>query len=280
MRTSGFRFGVFEVDLKAGGLRKNGLRIRLQDQPFQILLSLLERPGEVVAREDLRQKLWPADTFVDFDHSLNAAINKLREALGDSASSPRFIETLPRRGYRFIAPVEPLGEAVPSSDAGTQHAAAATSPSEHEAGAPRPTPAPGPNLSQVQRSQRWQRVALLTSGLLVVFIAITVFLWLRSPQTPPSARAVTRFSINLPPGETFGVGGTDLDLSPDGKQIVYAPAMGEEGRTHDRSKLYLRSLDKLQIHALAGTEGGRQGAFPVFSPDGNGSLMLPILIRP
>ena len=83
------RFGVFEADLSAGELRKNGRRIRLQEQPFQILVLLLERPGEVVAREDVRQKLWAADTFVDFDHSLNTAINKVREALGDSASSPR-----------------------------------------------------------------------------------------------------------------------------------------------------------------------------------------------
>jgi DNA-binding winged helix-turn-helix (wHTH) protein len=100
------RFGVFELDLRAGELRKNGRKLRLQEQPFQILALLLERAGDVVTREDLRQKLWPADTFVDFDHGLNTAINKLREALGDSASSPRFIETLARRGYRFIAPVQ------------------------------------------------------------------------------------------------------------------------------------------------------------------------------
>jgi DNA-binding winged helix-turn-helix (wHTH) protein len=100
------RFGVFEADLVAGELRKNGGRIRLQEQPFQLLALLLERPGGVVTREELRQKLWPADTFVDFDHSLNTAVNKLREALGDSASSPRYVETLTRRGYRFLGQVE------------------------------------------------------------------------------------------------------------------------------------------------------------------------------
>jgi len=99
------RFGVFELDLSAGELRKSGVRLRLQGQPFLVLALLLERAGEVVTREELRQKLWPSDTFVDFDHSLNTAINKVREALGDSASSPRYIETLARRGYRFIAPV-------------------------------------------------------------------------------------------------------------------------------------------------------------------------------
>ncbi|HLV87175.1 MAG TPA: winged helix-turn-helix domain-containing protein [Candidatus Sulfotelmatobacter sp.] len=100
------RFGVFEIDLGAGELRKSGVKIRLQGQPWQVLAVLLERAGEVVTRDDLRQKLWPSDTFVDFDHSLNTAVNKIREVLGDSASSPRFIETLPRRGYRFIAPVQ------------------------------------------------------------------------------------------------------------------------------------------------------------------------------
>jgi len=100
------RFGTFELDLAAGELRKNGAKLRLQEQPFQVLALLLERAGEVITREELRQKLWPADTFVDFDHSLNTAVNKLREVLGDSASSPRYIETLARRGYRFIAPVQ------------------------------------------------------------------------------------------------------------------------------------------------------------------------------
>jgi len=100
------RFGVFEVDLRACELRKNGVLLKLQGQPFQILTLLLERPGAMVTREELRQKLWSADTFVDFDNSLNAAINRLRETLGDSAENPRFVQTLPRRGYRFIVPVE------------------------------------------------------------------------------------------------------------------------------------------------------------------------------
>ena len=100
------RFGIFELDFRAGELRKSGAKLRLQEQPFQVLALLLERAGDVVTREELRQKLWPSDTFVDFDHSLNTAINKVREALGDSASSPRFVETMARRGYRFIAPVQ------------------------------------------------------------------------------------------------------------------------------------------------------------------------------
>lgn len=105
-----FRFGAFEADPATGELRKSGIRIRLQEQPFQVLVMLLERPGELVTREELRQRLWPADTFVDFDHSLNTVMNKLREALGDSAAHPRFIETLARRGYRFLAPVQSEGD--------------------------------------------------------------------------------------------------------------------------------------------------------------------------
>ena len=103
------RFGVFELDPKAGELRKKGMKIRLQGQPVEILVMLLERPGETVTREELQEKLWPADTFVDFEQGLNNAMKRLRAALDDDAESPHFIETLPRRGYRFIAPVESAG---------------------------------------------------------------------------------------------------------------------------------------------------------------------------
>jgi len=101
-----YRFGVFEVDLNSGELRKSGVRFHLPDQAFRILVTMLESPSEIVTREELRTKLWPDGTFVDFDHGLNTVINKLREALGDTATNPRFIETVARRGYRFIAPVE------------------------------------------------------------------------------------------------------------------------------------------------------------------------------
>ncbi len=105
-RNSGvLRFATFQVDLRSGELRKQGVKIKLQEQPFRVLTVLLQSPGEVVTREELRNQNWPPDTFVDFENSLNTAINKLRDALGDSADNPRFIETLPRRGYRFIAPV-------------------------------------------------------------------------------------------------------------------------------------------------------------------------------
>src|SRR6267154_2497938 len=99
------RFGSFEVDPSAGELRRGGLRIKLGGQPFDVLVTLLQKPGQVVTREELHDKLWAQDTFVDFEHGLNKAINKVREALGDDADNPRFVETLPRRGYRFLLPL-------------------------------------------------------------------------------------------------------------------------------------------------------------------------------
>jgi TolB-like protein/DNA-binding winged helix-turn-helix (wHTH) protein len=110
---SPIRFGAFEVDLQAGELRKNGLKLKLQGQPIQVLAALLERPGKIVTREELRQRLWAADTYVDFEHNLNSAVKRLREALGDSADNPRFIETLPRHGYRIIAPVTEQAPSTP-----------------------------------------------------------------------------------------------------------------------------------------------------------------------
>ncbi len=100
-----FRFGVFEADEATGELRKRGVRIKLHSQPFQVLLLLLERPSEIVTREEMRQQLWGGDTFVDFEHGLNTAVNKIRAALDDSASRPRYIETIPGKGYRFLTPV-------------------------------------------------------------------------------------------------------------------------------------------------------------------------------
>ena len=105
-----YKFDEFEADLRAAELRKNGNRLKLQLQPFQVLVALLERPKEVVTREELRQRLWPQDTFVDFDHGLNTAMVKLRDVLGDSASKPKFIETIAKRGYRFLGTAEIIAD--------------------------------------------------------------------------------------------------------------------------------------------------------------------------
>ena len=107
-----YRFGVFEADASTGELRRQGIRIKLNAQPFQVLLMLLERPGEVLTREEISRALWSDGTFVDYDHGVNSAVNRIREALGDTANSPRFVETLARRGYRFVAPVEAIGDNV------------------------------------------------------------------------------------------------------------------------------------------------------------------------
>jgi TolB-like protein/Tfp pilus assembly protein PilF len=121
---SGYRFGRYTLDLRAHELLKDGVRIRLQDQPFEVLVMLLQQPGEVLTREELRRRLWPDGTFVDFEHGLNAAVKRLRSVLGDSADNPRFVETLHRRGYRFIAEVERIGNEEPSTAAAFDPAAA------------------------------------------------------------------------------------------------------------------------------------------------------------
>src|SRR4029077_2263362 len=151
------RFGAFEIDLKAGELRKGGVRIKLQGQPFEILVMLLDRPGELVEREQLRERLWPTDTFVDFDHGVNTAINRLRDALGDSADNPRFIETLPRRGYRFIAPVE--------SNAPPAHA---TPPASSTV----PETLPVPTAEAVKPSGKWKKFAWILAVALLVGLLV------------------------------------------------------------------------------------------------------------
>jgi len=129
--TRRYRFGAFEADSATGELRRNGVRIRLHAQPFQVLAMLLERPGEMLTREEISRALWPEGTFVDYEHGVNSAVNRLRDALGDKAGSPRFVETLARRGYRFVAPVErilldetaleqPLAESSPAAEANSR----------------------------------------------------------------------------------------------------------------------------------------------------------------
>jgi TolB-like protein/DNA-binding winged helix-turn-helix (wHTH) protein/tetratricopeptide (TPR) repeat protein len=173
-----YRFGVFELDARTGELRKHGVRLRVRGRPIDILLLLLERPGDVVTREDLRQRLWPADTFVDFDHGLNSAVNRLRDALGDSADNSRFIETLPRRGYRFIAPI---AAPVPRSAAPVATPPPTPPPEIEAATIPTPSvampvepvvPAPVPRL-------RWRRASLIAAAgvAAVVIVAAAVIGW-------------------------------------------------------------------------------------------------------
>src|SRR5947209_5876276 len=190
------RFETFEVDLRTGELRKDGVNLKLTGQPFQVLAILLEQPGEVVTREEFQKRLWP-NTFVDFDHNLNTAINKIREAVGDSAERPRFIETLPRRGYRFIAPMEDLKPAKGLEREANRNARRAWSP------------------------RSW---ALRASILFAVVVLLTGAVFLlherRHAPTVSAQRALTRltFEDGLQSGVTW---------SPDSRFIAYSSDRGD-----------------------------------------------------
>jgi TolB-like protein/DNA-binding winged helix-turn-helix (wHTH) protein/Flp pilus assembly protein TadD len=202
------RFGVFELDLRAGELRKHGLRVRLQEQPLRVLGMLLEHSGEVVTREELQKHLWPADTFVDFDHGLNKAINKIREALGDSAESPRFVETVARRGYRFLAEVKAADAApVRSPEFATQPQPAAEA---HD----RPNP-PG-EAAKVQNLSPSHTRKISVFVLLV--LAASLAAWKLHPWNRPSSSAAIR-SLAVLPFES---------LSNDASQDYFADGMTDE----------------------------------------------------
>jgi DNA-binding winged helix-turn-helix (wHTH) protein/Tol biopolymer transport system component len=185
-------FGPFEVDLQAGELRRNGSKVRLQEQPFQILTMLLERPGEIVRREELRNRLWSADTFVDFDHGLNAAVKRLRDALGDSAEAPRFVETLARRGYRFVAPI------------GNPNSATLIT-KEPEFVAPQP-------------HHRWQIVA----GVMVLVMMGTGAGWVVARRLTPKVQMVEqRLTANAQDDPVISA-----VISPDSKYLAFADRSG------------------------------------------------------
>ncbi|MGC2638850.1 MAG: winged helix-turn-helix domain-containing protein [Acidobacteriaceae bacterium] len=228
-----FRFGLFEADAEAGELRKSGIRIRLQAQPFRVLVCLLERPGEVVTREEIQQRLWGSDTIVDFDHSLGTAVNKLREALGDSAENPRFIETLARRGYRFIAPVniaEPsrtsAEKITPPADLLPAASAVHDSPipAESAISPPQRLPSPAPRLP---RRRPLARVVMLALGALVlVTVAFLAGTRLPSSYTPAPHIAQITFSGRVGPGDPLfeSFAGT----ATDGSRIYFSQI--ENGR--------------------------------------------------
>jgi TolB-like protein/DNA-binding winged helix-turn-helix (wHTH) protein len=164
------RFGLFEADLHAGELRKGGTRIRLQEQPFQLLTVLLEHPGELITREELRKQVWPEDTFVEFDHALNTAVKKIRVALSDDAVTPRYIETIPKRGYRWIAPLHTASESSPTT--------LSTEP---------PSPVPGPPVPVPPARLGTSRLILGAAATLIL-LALLVFHLEREARARTAAR--------------------------------------------------------------------------------------------
>ena len=209
------RFGAFEIDLRAGELRRNGMKVKLQEQPFQVLAVLLERPGEVVTREEVRSRLWTADTFVDFDHSLNAAIRRLRDALGDSAENPTFVETVARRGYRFLAPVS----AAPTNGNGvvvTAPVLVETFPS---------------------RAHRWWIIAAVAAVVLVV-IGVALGFFVASRDSAPAR--VTRLTAN-PVDDPIA----SAAISRDGRYLAFS----------DEDGFYLRQVDTGETHSISLPEG-------------------------
>jgi len=240
------RFGRFEVDLRLGVLRKNGMKLKLTGQPFQILVILLEHPGDLVTREQLQRQLWPSDTFVDFDHGLNAAINRVREALGDSAENPRFVETLPRRGYRFIAPLvnsRPAGETVSAeSNVGPAQTFAL------------------PVLEAGERRRVPHRLKLVLGGVSILAVLAVVALAVLSI----SGRRRNEWDLQTMKLSRVTHSGNAINaaISPDGHYVVYALRDGEKQGLNVRqlatgTDLQILPPDEVVIYALT------------FSPDAN-----------
>jgi DNA-binding winged helix-turn-helix (wHTH) protein len=233
------RFGTFEVDLPAGEVRKGGVKLKLTGQPFQVLAILLERPGEVVTREEMQKRLWP-DTFVDVDHNLNTAINKIREVLGDSAESPRFVETLPRRGYRFIGelkpPVPPVKELVAE-----------------------PVVTVEPDRGWRSR-QQWLKIAAGALVIAVVALATAVAYRWHRPQRPQGQEALTAVPFTALSGQE-----TAPTFSPDGSRIAFAwngdPAPGTKG-----FDLYVKAIGSETLLRL--TRHPSEWISSAWSPDG------------
>ncbi len=270
-----YRFGTFQLDVQSGELRRNGVKLRLPGQSFQVLLRLLERPGEVVTREKLRQQLWPADTFVDFDEGLNAAVKKLRLALGDSAENPRFVETLPRRGYRFIAPVTRV-EAEEAAGAGALSA---------------------PELRPPVRAS-WARMLAVGAGALLLALAAAYAL--RPVLSPPRVLRVVQIShtgqvipnqvvvtdgprlyfqeligtqrrleyISVEGGDPVPLrkpqGDMDVDdISPDGSELLLVGVGGDENPLwrYQLPAQSLRGLGDIRAHDSGWSPDGRSLAY-------------------
>jgi Tol biopolymer transport system component/DNA-binding winged helix-turn-helix (wHTH) protein len=229
------RFGIFEVDLWAGELRRKGVKVKLQEQPFQVLATLLERPGDIITRDELQKKLWPADTFVDFDHSINAAIRRLRDALGDSAENPIFVETVARRGYRFIAPVEHQLPSISVRSAGDRS-----------------------RLESSFQSRLWQCLSHKRNAALGAATISLLALLLYYAQ---SSRGKLEQPVSTPALTNIGEKYTP-SLSPDGQRLAFT----WNGGSGPHFSLYVKILGTEELLRL--TKETSIDFDPVWSPDG------------
>jgi len=231
-----FRFGPFHLSERDGELCKNGIRIKLQEQPFQVLLVLVSNAGKVVSREELHQKLWPADTFVDFDTGLNTAVRKLRQALQDDAEKPRFVETLARRGYRFIAPVEAGSDeqTAPPAPIPAVEFGAATLPETQLA---KPNPGRRDATPNTKTNVQWLRVLTLVAFAILGLSGPVIWKTTRTAGLLVNERRIT---ANTPEAPITGA-----VISPDGKLVVYSDPTG----------VYLRPIDSGEARRLQLPEG-------------------------
>ena len=233
------RFGVFEVDLRAGELRRQGLKVKLQEQPFQVLAMLLEKQGQVVTREELRDRIWPDGIFVDFDKSLSKAIGKIRDALGDSPENSRFVETLAKRGYRFLVPVESGGAPQPPV------LQLPSLPAESK---------PGP--SSRRRFERAFRGIMATLAIAVV-VGVGVWVSMKPPIRQPGQSALIAIPLTTFPGDQFF-----SNFSPDGNQVAFA----WNGPKQDNVDIYVKLIGTDSLLQL--TNDPAMDCAPTWSPDG------------
>jgi Tol biopolymer transport system component/DNA-binding winged helix-turn-helix (wHTH) protein len=257
--TQRWRFGVFEVDAHRSEIRRGGTSVKLREQSFRILILLLEHAGDIVTREQLRQSLWPSDIYVDFDHSLNAAIMKLRDALGDSADKPLYIETIPKRGYRFVAPVSVVA---PASQMGESSLDPATPSSKLSKTGSEPEIAAA--ISPVEQPGRRHSTSAIWTLALVLLAAVGSILYLKAHRREVDNENQTRSALRIVPITTAAGNATSPVFSPDARAIAFV----WDGPDRQRYDLYQQLIGSETPLRLTHNQSGLLGR-PAWSPDGS-----------